>query len=262
MPRGAREGSGEGASRAVIFDLWDTLVPLPQALRERAASELAAMLGAPLDSFSQAWRESRTIRETGDLEPELRRICANLGLTPSEAQIAGTIRLRRQTQEEAFLAPRPDPISTLRALRVAGYLLGLISNCTTETPAVVQQSPLAPFLDAAVYSCSEGTMKPDASLYLRAASQLGVRPQGCIYVGDGSDDELEGARSAGMRPVHLLKTDEPSSVRWDGERVGSLSELVSLLTVDSVAGDRVASQAQASRPKPSMAPGSDWKAPS
>lgn len=213
---------------AVVFDLWDTLVPLPKTLRERGSKALTAALGAPPETFATAWSDTRVERETGELEPVAARICRDLGLTLSDDAVRAALQTRISIQREAFAAMRPDAVSTLRMLRAMGVRVGLISNCTDESPRVVGESPLAPLLDAAVFSCTEKLMKPDLRLYQRAAQLLDVPPDECLYVGDGSDDELPGAQAAGMTAVLFDPGDTPVQ-EWGGLRVSALSQLPSLL---------------------------------
>ena len=91
-------------------------------------------------------------------------------------------------------------------------------------------------MDATVFSCLAGVRKPDPRIYLLATEQLAVRPEECLYIGDGSSHELTGAASVGMHPV-LIRVpyeDTPDAVRineeeWDGPRVSSLTEVLTLL---------------------------------
>lgn len=211
---------------AVVFDLWETLVPLPGPLRRRAFDAMAAALDADPDALAEAWKATRTERETGRLEPVARSICRELGLAVTGKRLAGALAARTSVHREAFSHVRPDAMPTLEALRELGLRIGLVSNCTSDLPPSLEASPLAPLLDAAVFSCSEGAMKPDPVLYRRAAERLGVPPERCVYVGDGSDDELAGARAVGMTPV-LLAVGEARG--WDGLRIRALRELPPLV---------------------------------
>ena len=66
-----------------------------------------------------------------------------------------------------------------------------------------------------------------------ACAELGVVPDACVYVGDGSSRELAGARRLGMRPVLFeVPLEERSSGLtteadgWTGERVRRLMDVV------------------------------------
>jgi putative hydrolase of the HAD superfamily len=95
-------------------------------------------------------------------------------------------------------------------------------------PALWQESPLAPLVDVAVFSCSERIKKPDPRIYEHACERLGVRPQDCLYVGDGGSDELRGATAVGMRAIQIRPGDtEPYA--WDGPVVSRLHEVAALV---------------------------------
>ena len=63
-----------------------------------------------------------------------------------------------------------------------------------------------------------------------------MKAEECLYVGDGSSDELAGAKRVGMTSVLIRTPNEDDSGKfrlssrdWDGLRVSSLSELPGLL---------------------------------
>jgi putative hydrolase of the HAD superfamily len=132
---------------------------------------------------------------------------------------------------------RPDAVQVLSKLKSEGYKTGLISDCSNEIPATWEKLPLAPLIDIAAFSCVEGITKPDPRIYQMVTDQLDVQPQDCLYVGDGSSQELAGAARVGMSPV-LIRVpgdgdyDNPyriKSYEWDGPKISSLSEVLRLL---------------------------------
>jgi len=54
---------------AVIFDLTDTLVPFPSAVREEAIVRMAHTLGLSVPAFRAEWSAAWPARATGPLEP-------------------------------------------------------------------------------------------------------------------------------------------------------------------------------------------------
>jgi HAD superfamily hydrolase (TIGR01549 family) len=221
--------SGDSPTRlgAVVFDLWDTLVPLAPELRERAFRAMAAAVGAPLEPLRARWRATRSERECGTLDPALLRVCRELGLGVPETAVADALAARTAVHREAFSSSSPGALDTLRRLRTAGLKIGLVSNCASDVPALFAQTPIAPLVDVALFSCSEGVMKPDPAIYHRVADRLGVEEARCLYVGDGTDDELAGAAAVGMTPVLLHAAGTPPT--WDGLRVSMLAEIVELV---------------------------------
>jgi putative hydrolase of the HAD superfamily len=110
----------------------------------------------------------------------------------------------------------------------------VVSDCWYELPAFLPTLPLAPLLDACVYSLDVGRCKPHPDMYLAACERLGVAPGECLYVGDGGNGELSGAERLGLTPLRLAAPDlhlhlvfQPDV--WAGPSVRSLSEVSGLL---------------------------------
>jgi putative hydrolase of the HAD superfamily len=224
---------------AVIFDLFGTLVDnWPLAVLNDMHTRVAEMVGAPAEEFMRLWAEAWEERNRGDLptpEDGIGQICQKLGFTPTADQIATAQALRWQVSRETFV-PRADAIETLAALRRRGLKLGMISDCAWEAPVVWAESPFAPLFDVAVFSVLARVKKPDPRIYLMACEQLGVRPQQCLYVGDGGSRELTGAAAVGMRAVMIRVPYEVSDAthrvegeEWEGERVEALGEVARLV---------------------------------
>ena len=72
-------------------------------------------------------------------------------------------------------------------------------------------------------------------VYRLACERLGVEPDRCLYVGDGSSRELTGAREVGMTPVLIEAphdeyfVDRQDAIEWKGPKIGSLSEVLSFV---------------------------------
>jgi putative hydrolase of the HAD superfamily len=213
--------------RAVIFDLWQTLVPWPVEGAQRMYDGLAAHFGADPERFRTAWLEGRRERELGPMEPHLRTLADALGF---EGDVAAAVTLRRDWTLE-HLVPRPDAVPTLEELRRRGHRLGMISACSQEVPDVWDRTPFGPLFDTAVFSCSVGVSKPDPRIYEIAREELGVEAGDCLFVGDGANDELPGAERAGMKAVQLRAPGEPltpEGERWTGRYVERLSDVLEL----------------------------------
>ena len=50
-------------------------------------------------------------------------------------------------------------------------------------------------------SCDVKLKKPDIRIYELCAGKLNVKPEECLYVGDGGSNELSAAITAGMKPL-------------------------------------------------------------
>lgn len=224
---------------AVIFDLFGTLVDnFSRREYESVVRQMASALSAPPNDFMRLWFDTGDQRTQGILQsPEgsIEYACRELNLRPQETQKGTAARLRFDFTRRTIV-PRPDAVDVLSHLKSAGYKTGLISDCSSETPIIWQDTPFAPLFDATVFSCLAGVRKPDPRIYLLATEQLTVRPEKCLYIGDGSSHELTGAASVGMHPV-LIRVpyeDTPDALRineeeWDGPRISSLTEVLDLV---------------------------------
>jgi putative hydrolase of the HAD superfamily len=225
--------------KAVIFDLFGTLVD-NFSLREQQdiLARMASVVSAPADEFMRLWFGTFSERATGvfgSLEGNIEHICRKLGISAKAPQIQQAAKIRYDFTRHA-LRPRPDAVQVLSALKSRGYKTALITDCSAETLAAWKDMPFAPLIDVAVFSCSVGLRKPDPRIYRLATKQLGVEPQSCLYIGDGSSGELTGAAQAGMHPVLLnLSEDNPDAHQidkedWNGPAISSLSEVLTLVS--------------------------------
>ncbi|MEK6275304.1 MAG: HAD family hydrolase [Actinomycetota bacterium] len=213
--------------RAVIFDLWQTLVPWNVDEANRFYDRMAEEVGAERGRFREVWHAGRPSRETGPIADQLRSLFEELGV---EGDLDVLIDLRRDWAKRT-LVPRPDALETLAELRRRGHRLGLISVCSQDVPDVWDETPFAGVLDETVFSCDVGISKPDPRIYEIACERLGVEAAECLFVGDGANDELPGAERVGMTAVQLRapgeELTEPGKA-WSGASVEHLSEILEL----------------------------------
>ncbi len=224
---------------AVIFDLFGTLIDTSsRAEYERVLGEMADVLGAPREDFTKLWFDTFNLRTTGVLispEGNIDYICRQLGVSFMDAQLKRASRIRFNFTVDS-LKPRPDALKTLGFLRANGYKVGLISDCSTEVPTAWKDTPLAPLIDVPVFSCVAGVKKPDPRIYQMALERLGVEARDCLYIGDGSSQELSGAQKVGMYPVlirvpHEMNEDayRIDEEEWQGPAISSLREVLKLV---------------------------------
>ena len=213
-------------TRAVVFDLWDTLVDFDPVAGRAFQDQVAGLLGRDPDEFAALWVEGRSVRESGTLRGYL------LGIGAPEDLVDEVVDLRRDSTR-SLLAPRPGAVETLEELRARRYGVGLITVCSEDVPDVWDETPFADLFDAALFSCSVGLRKPDPRIYRLACDELGVEPEEAIFVGDGANDELAGAQRVGMEAVLVHRPgEEPpwDEVRdWQGPRITAIPQVLSLL---------------------------------
>jgi putative hydrolase of the HAD superfamily len=221
--------------RAVLFDFFGTLTRAMTRGPRHAA--IARALGADPDEFIAALDRSFHARARGSYgspEMTLRRLCHQVGMDPPAYRLRAAVRARvRAVRADTHL--RPDAVATLAAIRGRGLRTAVVSDCGYELPRFLPLLPVAPLLDARVYSVDIGECKPDPAMYEAACDRLGVHPSECLFVGDGGSRELTGAAAVGMRVVRLAAADLDRHLvyapdrEFAGPEIGSLAETLRLL---------------------------------
>ncbi len=223
------------AYRAVVFDFFGTLTRSVQRGPQHA--DIARRLGCDPEvvrGVLDRTFHSRARGTFGSAEATLRWVSEQAGGRPRPAQLQAAVPARVDALR-ADTRLRPDAVGALRALKDRGLATGLISDCTHELPAFLPGLPVAPLLDAQVFSVEVGVCKPDPAIYLAACEQLDVDPRDCVYVGDGGSRELTGAAAVGMTPVRLDAPDLAEHLVFDrdtgfsGLSVPSLTDLLTLI---------------------------------
>jgi putative hydrolase of the HAD superfamily len=216
--------------RAVTFDLWETLIhdvpdDEPRRRGRRLADIAAVLRRAGIDpdpaAFENAHREVwirmdshwKAGRDLSTLEQT--RLFLEIAFGgPLDGRLPGPAldeAAERYGDTLLHFPPRPadGAPEALAHARDRGFRTALICN-TGRTPGrvlrvILGRLGLLDRFDALCFSDELGICKPDPDIFRRALDPLGVRPDEALHVGDRPDLDLEGARAAGLRSVHLRR---------------------------------------------------------
>ncbi len=230
LPSVGRLDYSARVGRAILFDLFDTLVAGSTDGRAAANREMATELGVDPEKFvamMTATLRERMTGTLGDFPAQLAELARRLGGDPGAGQVAAAA-LRALDFNRRHLVVEPATAELVGTLKSDGWAVGVISNCTADSAAVFAELPLAATLDVAVLSCEAGMVKPDPRIYERTCKALGVDPMSCVYVGDGADRELYGAWALGMRVVQTRQYAQ-SDPDWSGPKIDNLADLSTYL---------------------------------
>jgi putative hydrolase of the HAD superfamily len=179
--------------RAVIFDLFGTLVPpfnpaqYNEALKNAArASNLAdRRVDDWLDVFHgddpDYWDRPKT------LEEHWVRVAQSFGVRLAQDHASAAAQVYAEGVREALSVP-DAVIDMLDRTLAAGIRVGLISNCGLEVPRLWASLPWTDRIEAPVFSCSVGMAKPEPQIFLHCLQMLGVHPEETVFVDDSSDN--------------------------------------------------------------------------
>lgn len=134
------------------------------------------------------------------------RIIEHLGLEPDDATLD---EIHAHFSKPATWRPFPDAVRILKALRDAGYRIGVISNASHTLPEVLRKTGLTSYLDTITYSSDIGAEKPNVRIFRYALAAADATPERSVHVGDSFEEDYVGARQAGMHALLLCRESEP-----------------------------------------------------
>ncbi|MFH1398890.1 MAG: HAD family hydrolase [Candidatus Woesearchaeota archaeon] len=108
------------------------------------------------------------------------------------------------------------------------YKLAIVSNTEYFSVERIEQLGLFEYMDELVFSCDVGLLKPDPEIFGIALKRLKVKPRDAIMVGDNYEEDILGAKKAGMDAI-LIKRKNGYLMRKEKQKyaktIASLSEL-------------------------------------
>jgi putative hydrolase of the HAD superfamily len=223
--------------RGVIFDLIDTLAHTDASLYEDVKRRMWESMGVEPEHFKAVWARSRrraSIDASWTSRDRIAWVADQLGVDMEPGRLEELGQMERELWT-TNVRLKPGAREMLERLRANDFRLGLISNGTSAMRGLPERLGLKACVDACLVSCEVGILKPETPIYEHALAALDLRAAECVYVGDGSDRELEGAKAVGMFAVRMLAGPKPryssmNSLDWDATAY-SLPELAEWLGV-------------------------------
>ena len=212
---------------AVLFDLGNTLVSYYQppdfmpVLRRSLDACLLTLGQNPLPREAQTalvhqaleLNQERADLATWPLEERLRMLFRDYA--PDGAMIE---RLCAAFLEPIFATAQvsSDALPVLTGLKHMGVKTAVVSNTPWGSSGRAWRSELSrhgllSVLDAVVFCTDVGWRKPHPSPFRRALEMLDTSPQEAVFVGDDPVWDVEGAHSAGLRPILLANHEQTAN---------------------------------------------------
>lgn len=223
--------------KAIIFDLGETLATgkldaksyrqqllayirsLGYALSEKT---LAKALDGMLAVMMKARRENRELT----FEELYSRVLIKLGINPNEEVLS---HIHDIYAENFAVEPLPGATKVLQTLHKR-YKLAVISNAMSQIPRLtLKNAGLTKFFQLIVISRDLGIRKPDPKIFQYALEKLGVKPQEAIHVGNSMEEDVVGAKAAGIKTV-WIKNKEAPIVEEPNYTINSITELPKIIS--------------------------------
>ena len=207
--------------RAVLFDLDDTLMDHASAMHAAVEDWLP---GGHQQRFAECEKKWFAAYERGEVSHQGQRIgrCREfLGRPDMSEQEAlaeyDTYLAAYERHWRAF----DDALPALHHVLAQGLQVGILTNGAREMQLGKLQAGALDLPEVKLFPTVEmGHPKPHPQSYLEACRRLGVEPDSTLMVGDSLANDVEGARAAGLKALHLDRSG--------GGDISSLAELNAL----------------------------------
>ncbi len=170
------------------------------------------------DSFEDFYHSYKTLNKklwdqyrNGEITKETLSVVRFLHLLEQRTGILQT-KLAEQ-MSAAYLAEmtrepslEPEAFDIVKYLSDKGYRLHVISDGFFEVQILkLQTSKLSPFISQLVTAEEVGVLKPDPRLFDYALKKANARPETSIVIGDDYENDILGAKNAGLDQVFYNK---------------------------------------------------------
>ena len=202
-----------------MFDALGTLVALEppgpllrKGLRDHAGVEISSAqadlaLAAEISYYRAHLDEGRDPQSLA----KLRRRCTEKlrEALPADARACESEALEAILLDALQFSTFADARGAIEAARRLPARVLVVSNWDVSLEDVLANLGLAPLLDGVVTSARAGARKPAPAIFTRALELAGVPRERAVHVGDSVEEDVAGARRAGIEPI-LLSRNGPA----------------------------------------------------
>jgi len=194
------------AIKAVIFDLWGTLIENGSHSPMKNTYDLLRMR-MPFGEFASRF-EQATMKQPFESQTEcFTAMCKEFNLRPDKELIDALIGI--WNKNKLLAKPYPESEELLKELKNKNIKLAIISN--TFKPSVdglLEKFGFEKYFDIIDYSCDTGMLKTEDGAFEHILQNLGVSKDEALMVGDSTETDMLGARNAGIKAVLIDRRDK------------------------------------------------------
>ncbi len=196
--------------KAVFFDAEGTIFHIRPSVGDIYA-KICQRFGLDIsseklhESFRKAWeahlkRRGRTILKPEVCIEEWRKIfldTVSFHGTLSDPEAAYRTAYETFARRESYeLSPGIKDVFSF--LKESGKKLAIISNWDERLFTLLRDFDLLKFFDEVLIACEIGISKPDVQIFKLACKKLNVAPSQALMIGDQMNEDILGARQAGL----------------------------------------------------------------
>ncbi|WP_105616359.1 HAD family hydrolase [Vallitalea okinawensis] len=195
----------------IFFDLFYTLTN-PQYSNESNEYDVLGITQIEWEKYSEDIElyNERAVGKVRNSRKIIERILDSIGINLDEYKIQLIQNLREERFKGAIMNIEDTILDVLLYLKDKGKRLCIISNADIIDVMFWKESPLDYIFETAIFSYEVGYLKPHPKIYEIALDKMNVKPENCMFIGDGGSEELSGAKNMGMKTIqagHFIKRD-------------------------------------------------------
>lgn len=229
-------------TRAVLFDAAGTLLRIDPNV-ESVYARIAANHGVAIEThelqeaFNEAWRQLERSADADLATSEenernwWHELVGRVLSLAGKKSAFGDSEAFFEDVWSAFEHPHAwewydDVIRCNRELRNRNIRMGIVSNWDIRLHRLMSRMGGNRLFDTVVTSADAGFRKPHPAPFQQALDRLDISPESALHVGDSYDEDIAGARAAGLRPILLQRNQLQQNTGGNVEVIGSLEELI------------------------------------
>lgn len=239
------------ALRAVLFDLWETLInDTPERAQPRRIwrsttvrdvlrrhefeadlDEVQAALDATTTALTELHDDGIDLGSEGRAQLFIERLTGQTGRAAPRAAADDLEAVVTAMPLDMAPIAAPYAVETVSALKTMGLATALVCNAGFTTAPhlrlMLKHYGLLQHLDVLVFSDELRVAKPDARIFTAALEGLRLPASECAFVGDNPHTDIFGAQSAGLFAVQVGGKSRDGIV--PDARIERLQQLLALL---------------------------------
>jgi len=178
--------------KAIIFDLYDTLIYCPRELKRKPYLNFFKQLGLTKGEMSY-WVDKIMTQNYESFEVIKNEINPNLeiDLTPFQNEL---------TEEIQSVRSFDDTNKTLERLSQK-YRIFCLSNLATPYKVCYFEQGLDKWIEKPFFSCDIGLKKPNSDFFQSVVDFSGIPANQIVMIGDNPVSDYDGALNAGIRAI-------------------------------------------------------------
>lgn len=187
--------------RAVVFDLWGTLILNPADPNVNGKVAVPRLLGLDEKVFKRILKDEWGTHSDWNEREFFGALLKKLDMGRDTALLEKILQMWERHYNAVTLAPGAAELLDL--LKRAGYKIGLLSNTEPPSLKLLSRFDIDRYFHFKVLSYDYKLVKPARELFQIAITKAGVAANEICVIGDKPDIDIWPARQLGMRTIWI-----------------------------------------------------------